>query len=412
VNENDVNPCSDRRTVEMAEPCQPDAVLVAHDDDNIGASVQHRAAPDGGCAPVRRYSGGTEARGAPVSISAVILAHRRVRELGLVLDRLAELPVSEILVAGDGTRRAATPVASHGDVARLIEPQPGVDLGVAGRNIAARQATGELLLMLDDDSYPLPGSVETMVEAFRRRPRLGIVGGLVREVDSDGRIVSETEPGTFDWFLRAGAIEGMPHHGIPAIFFPEGACMIRREAFLEVGGFFEPYYLTLSELDLATRMLARGWDVRYLPDAGFNHIKHEPPNSDELIQDQRQLGLSSNHLKLQLRIRNQVWYFWMRFPVMLAVRRIPAYLAFDLLECVYRGVPTAWLAGVRAAWRERGRVRHARAPLSRDLVRRAELNRGRMHVRLLAATVQARWRTWRPAPSPDLAGRTARGPEL
>ena len=326
-----------------------------------------------------------------MSISAVILAHRRLPELDLVLDRLAELPVSEVLVAGDGTGDAAVSVARHDDSVKLIEPAVGVDIGIAGRNVAASKATGEFLLMLDDDSYPLPGSIETMVATFRRQPRLGVLGGLVREIDAQGRVVSQNEPGTFDWFLRAGAIDSMPRQGIPAIFFPEGACIIRRQAFLQVGGFFEPYFLTLSELDLATRMLAHGWDVRYLPQAAFDHLKHESSELRQRPRDHGSPGLSSDHLKLQLRIRNQVWYFWMRFPALLALRRIPAYLAFDLLECIYRGVPSAWLAGVRAAWRERDRVRDARSPLPRDSVRRAERNRGRMHVRLLAASVRTRW---------------------
>jgi GT2 family glycosyltransferase len=338
----------------------------------------------------RRERAAGDVGGAPVSITAVILAHGRPRELGLVLDKLARLPVSEVLVAGDGSQEAAAAVAEHGEMARLIEPEPGVDLGIAGRNVAARQATGEFLLMLDDDSYPLPGCIETMVAAFRRQPRLAVVGGLVRQVDAGGLILSENEPGTFDWFLRAGTIGEAPGHGIPAIFFPEGACMIRREAFVEVGGFFEPYFLTLSELDLATRMVGCGWDVSYLPSAAFDHLKHEPPALDQTTQPEP-TGLSSDHFKLKLRVRNQVWYFWMRYPTMLALRRIPVYLAYDLVECVYRGVPAAWLAGVRAAWRERDRVRHARSPLSRDLVRRAEQNRGRMHVRLLTATAKERW---------------------
>jgi hypothetical protein len=65
-------------------------------------------------------------------------------------------------------------------------------------------------------------------------------------------------------------------------------------------------------------------------------------------------------------------------------------LVFDLIECVYRGVPGAWAGGIADAWRQRDRVRGLRDPLSRRAVRRAELNRGRMHIRLLAHMVRRR----------------------
>ncbi len=341
------------------------------------------------------------------SVSAVILAHRRMRELEVVLERLAKLPVDEVLVAGDGSGDAVDVVVRHGDRVRLIEPtrgeqnggrprflaaEFGPNWGIAGRNAAAREAKGDFLLFLDDDSYPLPGSIEKILAAFEHQPRLGVVGGLVREIDWNGQTISECEPGSFDWLLRAGARGEPPPEGFPSFFFPEGACMIRRDAFLAVGGFFEPYFFTVSELDLATRMIAEDWDVGYLPIAPFHHLRDRPHETKEQERDPyaSATALSGARLTLRLRVRNQLWYFWMRFPPLLAARRIPAYLAFDLLDCAYRGAPSAWWAGIQDAWRERDRVRGARNPLAREVIRRAELNRGRMHLRLLAAALSAR----------------------
>jgi GT2 family glycosyltransferase len=224
--------------------------------------------------------------------------------------------------------------------------------------------------MLDDDSYPLPGAVETLREVFERLPRLGVAGGLVRDIGPDGDVVRERELGTFDWFFRGGRVGEPPADGWPAFFFPEGACMARREAFLEAGGYFEPYFFHTSEVDLATRMLALDWDVRYVPQAVFDHLKAEASR----------VGYAHG---LRYRVRNQVWYFWLHFPASLAARRIPAYLAFDLIECCFRRVPMAWVRGIHDAWRQRRLIRGARRPLSRSVLRRAELNRGRMHIRLL-----------------------------
>ena len=303
-------------------------------------------------------------------MSAVILAHNRRDAVGIVLDRLAALPLDEVIVVDSGsTDGTADAVRARGGNVRLVDP--GGNVAIAGRNRGAEAATGDYVLMLDDDSYPLPGAIEALVEMFERNPRLAIAGGLIRDVDPDGKVVKLDEPGTFDWWLRGGRRPGpAPADGWPCFFFPEGGCVARRSAFLEVGGFFEPYFFGSSEVDLSTRLFAAGWDVRYQPAAVFDHMK---------VQAGRAGG---GHVR-RMRVRNQIWYFALRFPVSMAVRRIPAYLLFDFVECAWHGVARDWAAGIRDAWTKRGEVRGMRAPLPRDVLRRAELNRGRLHLRLL-----------------------------
>lgn len=303
-------------------------------------------------------------------MSAVILAHNRRDAVGVVLDRLAGLPLDEVIVVDSGsTDGTGDVVRARGGNVRLVDP--GGNVAIAGRNRGAEAATGDYLLMLDDDSYPLPGAIDTLVEMFERNPRLGVAGGLIRDVDPDGRVVKLDEPGTFDWWLRGGRPPGpAPADGWPCFFFPEGGSLARRSAYLEVGGFFEPYFFGTSEVDLATRLLAAGWDVRYQPAAVFDHMK--------VIA-----GRTGGGLMRRMRVRNQIWYFALRFPAGLAARRIPAYLAFDFVECAWHGVLRDWLAGIREAWTKRDAIRGMRAPLPRDVLRRAELNRGRLHLRLL-----------------------------
>ena len=101
-------------------------------------------------------------------------------------------------------------------------------------------------------------------------------------------------------------------------------------------------------------------------------------------------GRGSAEAALYYRIHNHLWYLWLRLPPEVALRRTFGYLAFDLGEAIYRGIPSAWGRAVRDAWRLRHLVRDARAPLSPELARRAELNRGRMHVRLLAGQLRKR----------------------
>jgi GT2 family glycosyltransferase len=316
----------------------------------------------------------TPRRGAP-SVSAVIATRNRREALEIVLDRLAELPVDEVLVVDNGSEDGtAALVASRGGKVRLLET--GGNAGLAGRNRGAAEASGDLLLLLDDDAYPLPGAIETLVARFEQDPRLAVAGGFVRDVDGAGRVVRSTELGTFDWWLRSGRNGEAPAEGFPAFFFPEGAAMVRRSAFLAVGGYFEPYFHLVEGIDLTTRLLAAGWDVRYVPQAAFDHLKASSGRASERA--------------LYLRIRNHLWYLWLRFPSHVALSRMLGYLAFDLVDSTYQRHPRAWARAMRDAWQQRELVRGERRPVSPAVRRRAELNRGRTHVRLLLGQLRRR----------------------
>jgi GT2 family glycosyltransferase len=308
-------------------------------------------------------------------VSAVIATRNRREALEIVLDRLAELPVDEVLVVDNGSEDDTVERLStrEGNVRVLAQE---TNRGLAGRNLAVREARNELLLVLDDDAYPQPGAIETLIERFEQNARLAAGGGLVRDIDANGRVLRSTELGTFDWWLRAGTEGDAPPEGFPAFFFPEGAAMVRRSAYLEVGGYFEPYFHTVEGIDLTTRLLAAGWDVRYFPDARFDHMKAH--------------GGRASDRALYLRIRNNIWYLWLHFPARVAAPRTLGYLAFDLVDATYQRQPGAWARAVRDAWRRREVMRDERRPLPADVRRRAELNRGRMHARLLLGQLRRR----------------------
>lgn len=315
-------------------------------------------------------------RKAGAGVTAVILTMGDRNEmLRVVLDRLAGLPVDEVLVVENSEAGGVEDFARAWPKVRVISP--GRNVGIAGRNIAAREASHDYLLMLEDDAYPLPGAVEALLDAMLADPKLAVATGLVRDVDGEGRVTLVDQVGTFDWFLRAARKVEIPPEGLPVDFFAEGCSLIRRDAYLEVGGFFEPYFFTVSEVDVATRLLVAGWDVRYFPVAPFDHMKPEGHGEGSKVS-------------LRYRVRNNAWYFWLRFPAPHAAWRIPAYGMFDLIECIYRRMPDAWARGMWEAWRDRETVRPYRDPVPRSLIRRIEINRGRLHLRLLAEGIRKR----------------------
>jgi GT2 family glycosyltransferase len=305
----------------------------------------------------------------PHRVSAVILAWNRKPFVEIVLDKLARLPVDEVVVVDHGDDGTAEMAEAKGGNVRAVKL--GQNTGIAGRNVGAKEATGDLLLMLDDDAYPHPGAIDMMIEVMDANPRTAILGGLVQELDAEGNIYRRDEPGTFDWFLRAGVPGPTPEGGFPAFYFPEGACMARRDAFLEVGGYFEPFFSDVTELELTTRLLDAGWDVRYLPEAVFDHMRTES-------------GLSVKR-ELEYRVRNQFWYFWMYFPQPLAAWRMFSYAFFEFFDCLGRGAVGSWFKAIAGAWRDRKVVRPYKRTLPRDVLKRTELNRTSMQWKLLLA---------------------------
>jgi GT2 family glycosyltransferase len=304
-----------------------------------------------------------------------MLSHNRSQQVMRVLDELAAIPAIDDVIVVDSSSDETPELVRARNGVRLVRPG---DLGAAGRNHGVAVARNPLVLLVDDDSYPELGAVERLVAAFDANPRLGVAGGLVRDVEADGTVGQDTQLGSFDWWLRAGH-SGEPREGIPAFFFAEGGCMLRRDAFIAAGGFYGPYFFTLSEIDATLRLAGDGWETRYFPDARFVHMrplasKDPSPNV------------------IRLRSRNDLWHLWLRYPPAMAVPRMFFYTAFDLLEALYRRMPGAWWTGVREAWSHRATVRPDRRPLPREVIRGVERNRAQMHLRLLAEQLRGKLR--------------------
>jgi GT2 family glycosyltransferase len=157
----------------------------------------------------------------------------------------------------------------------------GGNLGFAGgSNRGARAARGELLLFLNPDARPEPGSLAALVDGFAHRPD---AAGLVpRLVGFDGRPQCAWQlrplPGpaallahAFFWNPAPGA-RREPPAGTPVAQPAAAALALRRAVFEAVGGFDEGYWPAwFEDVDLARRLAGRGARLLYHPDAVFRH---------------------------------------------------------------------------------------------------------------------------------------------
>jgi GT2 family glycosyltransferase len=145
-------------------------------------------------------------------------------------------------------------------------------------NLAAKQARGDYLLFLNDDTEALePTWLDAMLE-HAQRPEVGAVGARLlfpnRTIQHAGVVVGiQGKAGHAFWGIPA------EHPGyydlarvVRNVSAVTAAClMTRRAVFQEVGGFDEAFAVSYNDVDLCLRLRERGYLVVYTPYAVLTH---------------------------------------------------------------------------------------------------------------------------------------------
>jgi GT2 family glycosyltransferase len=150
-----------------------------------------------------------------------------------------------------------------------------VNLGFAGAgNQGIEAATGELVLLLNDDVVLEPGALTALVGALLDHPSWGACQAKLLLMDDPGRLDTAGSFLTATGFLvHRGAYE--PENRFVAsdeIFAAKGAALlIRRAALAEVGVFDPDFFAYFEETDLCWRLWLAGWEVGFAADARVLH---------------------------------------------------------------------------------------------------------------------------------------------
>ncbi len=152
----------------------------------------------------------------------------------------------------------------------------------AANNIAAVEARGEVLALVNSDVLPTaPGWASRLAAALAAHPRVGAVGPKLLFEDE-----SLQHAGMY--FARDPAGRWLNHHfhkGLPRFYAPAqversvpaltGACLaVRRQDFTAVGGFTEDYVIgDYEDSDLCLKLRREGYDMRYLPSVELYHLE-------------------------------------------------------------------------------------------------------------------------------------------
>jgi len=167
---------------------------------------------------------------------------------------------------------------------KLIENSENLGFAAAN-NQAMRKASGQYLLLLNNDTIVEPGALEELAKFMDGYPRAG--GAGARLLNADGSLQPSCHPMLTPerefWRLifldRVWPRVNYPMrrwnpslpHRVEVI---KGAClMLRRKALDQAGLFDERYFMYTEEVDLCYRLAAAGWELWWVPSAAIVHYE-------------------------------------------------------------------------------------------------------------------------------------------
>jgi GT2 family glycosyltransferase len=265
---------------------------------------------------------------APVSLSAVIVAHNSLAALRVALPPLLEQlgPQDEVIVVDSGsTDGLAAELPRVAARARLISP--GANVGfAAGANRGAASATGDVLVLLNPDAIVQPGWSEA-IRAPWGGPWDAWMGLVLLDdgehINTSGGILHFTGLG---WSGHVGeSVAAAP--SLPTeVAFLSGACMaLPRVRWHELGGLPEEFFMYCEDVDLSLRFRLYGGRLAVIPDAIVRH----------------DYEFAKGKLKWRLLERNR-WATVIRtYPGSLLVLVMPALMAAEL---------AVWITALTAGW--------------------------------------------------------------
>lgn len=274
-------------------------------------------------------------------VSVVIPTWRRPHQLGQVLEFLLACtpPPDEILVHVDAGDVETVPMLETRFRERVKWSQSPETRGPGGgRNLLIKEARFPIIVSFDDDSWPLDRDFfQTASALMSEHPKAAVLSGQVTMRGQNA-------------MASAGSI-------IEANCYESGACVLRREAFLQTGMYLPlRYAYGMEEADVALQLLDAGWSILKVSGLRVYH--------DSDLNHHASLEINAAH------ITNTALLTFLRYPVSywpLGMAQVLNRIRFALTVGRHRGV----LAGLFAIPGAMRKYQPARKPVRRSTILRS-----------------------------------------
>jgi len=207
-------------------------------------------------------------------------------------------PIEVIVVDNVSTDGTATMVKTEFPEVRLVRTSKNI--GSPAYRYGMEKATGEFILLIDDDGLPNRHWVSDVVARFQSNERLGVVACVIR-IHKTGEVAKDSPEFSLD---------GNGRDGYPCAAYNGTGAGIRASALKDVGYYPLYYFVCWVELHLCTKIRDGGWDICCFPDIAVRHQK-EPGGALRPITHE---GL-----------RGYYWYVWSLYPGVHAIEETVRY---------------------------------------------------------------------------------------
>ncbi|MBL7258441.1 glycosyltransferase [Actinoplanes sp. LDG1-01] len=205
------------------------------------------------------------------------------------------------ILVDNGSDEPLPDLAGPSTVVRL-----GENRGAAARNVGVELARTPYVAFADDDSYWTPGSLARAAGLLRRHPRAALLAARV-QVGPDAR----EDPVSAQ--MAAAPLGTPPGAAGPSILgFLACSIIVRRDAFLAVGGFEPRLFVYGEEALLAMDLATAGHELSYVDDLVVRHFPRP--------------GGRDNGARARIEARNRVLTAMLRRPLGVAARELGAAL--------------------------------------------------------------------------------------
>lgn len=187
-------------------------------------------------------------------------------------------PRFEIIVVDNGSAEDPTERIRRGNYPFVTVLRSENNLGFSGgNNLGIRQAKGDYLFLLNNDTEVTPDLLEQLLKSFALNPAIGVVCPKIRYFDQPDTIQYAGYRPLNRFTGRTWAIglqekdSGQYDQPGPTHFAHGAAMMLRREVLRRVGLLDESYFLYYEELDWSMRIRRAGFQIFYQPKALIYH---------------------------------------------------------------------------------------------------------------------------------------------
>jgi glycosyltransferase involved in cell wall biosynthesis len=202
-----------------------------------------------------------------ITLSVIIPVHNGGKNFRRCLSSVVTAipPANEIIVVADGETDGSWHFAEEFGAQVLRIP---VRRGPAhARNLGAQSAQGDILFFVDADVVISPDTIFKVKSAFNNNPQLAALFGSYDDAPGETNFLSQYK-NLFHHYIHQISQE-------EASTFWSGCGAIRRQIFLEAGGFNETYNRpSIEDIELGYRLKKAGDRIRLFKDLQAKHLKH------------------------------------------------------------------------------------------------------------------------------------------